>query len=137
MLLRNMTNCINEKNKSLVMKYLINRRVNIFEDEDENTYKVVDYLLFDHYDDDYDPSYVPEGEVIGMLFQFTIKEDDNSILEDNEIELEFLDPYEEDFYGLNELESVFLNDVSEFGDKLSTVIDIKKVKEAISKHKGS
>jgi hypothetical protein len=29
------------------MKYLFNRRVNIFEDEDENTYKVVDYLLFE------------------------------------------------------------------------------------------
>ena len=117
------------------MKYLFNRRINIFEDENENTYKVVDYLLFELWDDDYDPFYQPEGEVKGMLFQYTIKEDDNSIFEDNEIELEFLDPYEEEFYELNELETIFSNDVSEFGDKLSSIIDIQKVKEAISKYK--
>ena len=44
-----------------------------------------------------------------MLFQYTIKEDDNSIFEDNEIELDFLDPYEDEFYELIELESIFLN----------------------------
>ena len=103
--------------------------------EDGYTYKVVDYLLFELWDDEYDPFYQPEGEVKGMLFQYTIKEDDNSIFEDNEIELEFLDPYEEEFYELNELESIFTNDVSEFGDKLSSIIDIQKVKESISKFK--
>ena len=117
------------------MKYLLNRRVDIFEDEDGYTYKVVDYLLFELWDDEYDPFYQPEGEVKGMLFQYTIKEDDNSIFEDNEIELEFLDPYEEEYYELNELESIFTNDVSEFGDKLSSIIDIQKVKETISKYK--
>lgn len=66
-----------------------------------------------------------------MLFQFIIKEDDNSIFEDDEIELEFLDPYEEEFYELNELESIFSKDVNEFGNRLSTIIDIQKVKEKI------
>lgn len=70
-----------------------------------------------------------------MLFQYTIKEDDNSIFEDNEIELDFLDPYGEEFYELNELESLVSNDVSEFGNKLSTIIDLQKVKETISKYK--
>ena len=66
-----------------------------------------------------------------MLFQYTIKEDDNSIFEDNEIELEFLDPYQDEFYELIELESIFLKDVSIYGDKLLTIINIQKVKEAI------
>jgi len=112
------------------MKYLINRRVDIFEDEDENTFKVVCYLLFELHGN-YDPSYVPEGEVKKMLFQFVIKEDDNSIFEDNEIELEFLDPYQDEFYELIELESIFLKDVSVYGDKLLTIINIQKIKEAI------
>jgi hypothetical protein len=87
--------------------------------------------LFELYDDDYDPLYQPEGEVKEMLFQFIIKEDDNSVFEDDEIELEFLDPYEEEFYELNELESIFTKDVNEFGNRLSTIIDIQLVKEKI------
>ena len=49
-------------------------------------------------------------------------------------ECEFSDPYEEDFHELDELETIFSNDVSKYGDELSTIIDIQKVKEMISEY---
>lgn len=76
------------------------------------------------------------------LFEFIISGRDNSFLEgyyEGEVydyfECDFSDPYEDDFYELNELESIFSNDVSEFGEKLSSIIDIQKIKETISKYK--
>ena len=122
------------------MKYLLNRKVDIYNDlNDSNVcYKVFSYL-FSYGDPD-----EGGGEERDSLFGFIIKLEDNSILDGGyydgdalvhaNFECEFSDPYEEDFYELNELETIFSNDVSKYGDKLSTIIDIQKVKEMISEY---
>ena len=122
------------------LKYLLNRRVDDFVDiNDDNVY----YRVFTYLISLGDPD-EGGGEERDELFEFIIKLENNSILDGyyegkktvyDYIECEFSDPYEEEFYELNELESLFSNDVSEFGDKLSSIIDIQKVKEAISKYK--
>lgn len=116
------------------MKYFLNRRVDDFVDinDDNLYYRVFTYLI--SHGDPYDGG----GDERDELFEFVIKLEDNSILEKTvyeTIEWEFSDPYEEEFFELNELESTFANDVSEFGGKLSSIIDIQKVKESISKYK--
>ena len=121
------------------MKYLLNRRVNDFVDiNDDNVY----YRVFTYLISLGDPD-EGGGEERDELFEFIIKLEDNSILdgyyEGKETvydypECEFSDPYEEDFHELDELETIFSNDVSEYGDKLSTIIDIQKVKEMISEY---
>ena len=116
-------------------KYAVRRRADYFESGDGGDYLVIAYLLVRLYDcpeeeDDLDSL---EGDVEKELFDFVISTDTNTLVQE-ELELEFYDPYREDNYRFNELEDVFERDVKEYGDNLRTEININNIKDSCLAH---
>jgi len=101
----------------------INRAVHQYEDEDENIFQIVTYVL----------AYVEDDEFIeneGEIFNFIISLRDNLLVEnDDDLELDFIDVYEEVIYRFDELETLFENDVKEYGESLSINFNINEIKE--------
>jgi len=113
-----------------VKNYGVTRRVDLFEDNEENEYNVVVYLLVHLYNDLEEDEL--DGEILGELFEFSISIKNNSIVQE-ELDLEFLDPETEDMYTFSEIEDLFERDVKEYGNDLKTLINIGEIKSGILK----
>ena len=113
-----------------VKNYGVTRRVDLFEDNEENEYNVVVYLLVHLYNDLEEDEL--DGEILGELFEFSISIKNNSIVKE-ELNLEFVDPETEDMYTFSEIEDLFERDVKEYGNDLKTLIDIGEIKSGILK----
>ncbi|MDB9720249.1 hypothetical protein OAA67_00045 [Winogradskyella sp.] len=106
----------------------INRVVHDYEDDNENYYQVITYVL----------AYLEDGafqENVEELFEFLITKKDSLLVENEEdLELDFIDIYEEELYRFDELETLLANDVKAYGESLNIEFNINKIKKRCVNH---
>ena len=105
--------------------------------EDEETYlqySVITYLLVGFNGDcDEDDQPIDAVDVVDQLFEFVADSSDGLVENRDNLNLEFLDPETDQVYHINKLDEIFAKDVKRFGNKLSDLVDMEKIKLKINK----
>lgn len=117
---------VNNENLEKIGKFGIKRVVDQVVDLDENYYQQVAYaliLLWELEDDD-----ELDGDWVCDLFCFMFSDESKSIINDDDIEIDDIDPREEENFPFIELESIYKRDVENYGIELKSIVDIEKIK---------
>ena len=117
---------MNKENLEKNEKFGIKRVVDQVVDLDENYYQQVAYaliLLWDMEDGD-----ELEGDWVCDLFCFMFSDETKSIINDDNIEIDDIDPREEENFPFVDLESIYKRDVENYGIELKSIVDIENIK---------
>ena len=116
-----------------IKDYGIIRRVDYFEDNEEKGYTVVQYLLLSLYEGLEEDEELDGDEVVMELLEFSISSENNSVVQEK-LDIEFVEPEEEEIHPFSEMEDLFESDVKEYGVDLKTIINIKEIKDKCLKY---
>ena len=116
-----------------IKDYGIIRRVDYFEDNEEKGYTVVQYLLLSLYEGLEEDEELDGDEVVMELLEFSISSDNNSVVQEK-LDLEFVEPEEEEIHPFSQMKDIFESDVKEYGNDLKTIINIKEIKDKCLKY---
>ena len=67
------------------------------------------------------------------LLEFSISSDNNSVVQEK-LDLEFVEPEEEEIHPFSQMKDIFESDVKEYGNDLKTIINIKEIKDKCLKY---
>jgi antitoxin component YwqK of YwqJK toxin-antitoxin module len=128
--LKNFENTITPDNISQIKfenKFGIRRIVDQLVDLDKKYYQQVTYGLILLWVMDNDDDQI-EGDLVCDLFSFLFSDEKKSFVNMDNIEIDDIEPRDDENFPLDELESIYKRDIENYGIELKRIVDIEKIK---------